>query len=111
MTKISDADCDGSFTVIGCLVKKNLRDKNEAGFVSKRGGKFLKGQTAWINITIEDDTGSIMCKVKSQDYLRFGKDIAESGKENKDWYMVHGQKINGWGIIFVSNLKKITRRL
>jgi hypothetical protein len=111
VSKIIDADCDGTFTVIGCLVKKNLRDKNEAGFVSKRNGKFLEGQTSWINITIEDDTGSIMCKIKSEDYLKLGKEIAETGKEDKHWYMVHGNKINGWSIIFVKNIKNITRQL
>ena len=76
----------------------------------KINGKFLKGNTSWINITIEDDTGSIMCKIKIKDYERFGKAIAETGKEDKDWYMVHGQKINGWSILFVQNIKKITRK-
>ncbi len=71
----------------------------------------MGGQTSWLNITIEDDTGSIMAKIKKEDYNRFGKEIAETGKEDKDWYMVHGQKINGWGIIFVVNIKKITRRI
>lgn len=108
---IADADCDGTFTVIGCLIKKNLRDANEACFVGKRNGKFLTGQTAWLNITIEDDTGFIMCKIQTKDYERLGKEIAETGKEEKDWYLVHGQKINGWSLIFVKNIKKITREL
>lgn len=110
VSTIAKANCDGTFTIIGCLIKKNLRDANEACFVSKRNGKFLKGNTSWINITIEDDTGSIMCKIKIKDYERFGKAIAETGKEDKDWYMVHGQKINGWSILFVQNIKKITRK-
>lgn len=108
---IEDCDSDGSYTVIGCLIKKNLRDANEAGFVSKRGGKFLEGQTSWLNITIEDDTGSVMAKIRKEDYERFGKEIADTGKEEKDWYVVHGEKINGWSIIFVKNIKKITRRI
>lgn len=109
ISTIAQANCDGVFTVIGCLIKKNLRDANEACFVSKRNGKFLEGNTSWINITIEDDTGSIMCKIKIKDYERFGKAIAETGKEDKDWYIVHGKKINGWSIIFVQNIMKITR--
>ena len=93
------------------MIKKNLRDANEACFVAKRNGKFLEGNTAWLNITIEDDTASIMCKIKVEDYIKFGKEIAETGKEDKDWYMVHGERINGWGIIFVKNIKKITKSL
>ena len=91
------------------MIKKNLRDANEACFVAKRNGKYLEGQTAWLNIVLEDDTGQIMCKIKKEDYERFGRDIAETGKEDKDWYLVHGQRINGWSILFVINIKKITR--
>lgn len=101
---------DGTFIVIGCLMKKNLRDANEACFVNKRNGKHLSGHTAWLNITIEDDTGILMCKIKIQDYERLGKEIAETGKEDKDWYMVYGEKINGWSLLFVKNIKKITRK-
>jgi len=101
---------DGKFLIIGCLIKKSLRDANEAGNVKKRDGKFLSGQTTWINITLEDDTGSIMCKIKREDYLKYGKEIAENGKEDKDWYMVYGEKINNWNIMFVKRIKKITRK-
>lgn len=106
---ISDAQGDGFFTVIGCLVKKNTRDANEACFVTKRGGKFETGDTTWINLTIEDDTDSMMVKISTKDYERIGKEIAETGKESKDWYMVHGNKINGWNLLFVKNIRKITR--
>jgi hypothetical protein len=109
VSAIIDAQGNGKFSIIGCLIKKNLRDANEACFVSKRGGKFLEGETSWLNITVEDDTGQIMCKIKTQDYVRFGKEIAETGKEDHDWYIVYGEKINGWSILFVSNIKKITR--
>jgi len=108
-THIKDADHDGYHTVIGCMIKKNLRDANEACFVTERGGKYETGQTAWLNITLEDDTDSMMVKIKKEDYNRIGKDIAETGKENRDWYMAYGKKINGWNIMFVQNIMKITR--
>lgn len=108
---IGDISGDGLFVVIGCMIKKNLRDANEACFVAKRNGKHMEGNTSWLNMTIEDDTGSIMCKIATKDYMRFGKEIAEKGKEDKDWYLVYGNRINGWGIIFVKNIMKITREI
>ncbi len=108
---IKDVQYDGTFTVIGCMIKKNLRDANEACFVTKRDGQYESGQTAWLNITIEDDTDSLMCKIQRQDYERIGRIIAETGKEDKDWYMVYGEKINGWNIMFVKNIMKITREI
>jgi DNA polymerase III alpha subunit len=110
-TPIGNINGDGTFVMIGCMVKKTLRDANEACFVAKRDGKHLEGNTSSLNITIEDDTGSIMCKISTKDYMRFGKEIAEKDKEDKDWYLVYGNRINGWGIIFVKNIKRITRKI
>ncbi|MCP3685790.1 MAG: DNA polymerase III subunit alpha [bacterium] len=109
VSHIKDTEGDGKFTIIGCIIKKNSRDANEPGFVSKRGGKYQKGPTTWLNITIEDDTDSIMCKISISDYEKLGKEIAETGKEDKDWYMVYGNKINGWSLLFVQNIRRITR--
>ena len=53
----------------------------------------------------------MMVKIKKTDYNRIGRDIAETGKENKDWYAVYGKKINGWNIMFVQNIMKITREM
>lgn len=111
VSTIKEANHDGVFTIIGCLIKKNLRDANEACFVNKRNGKFATGNTTWLNLTIEDDTDSIMCKIQIKDYEKMGKQIAETGKEEKDWYMINGQKINGWNLIFVRNIRKITRKI
>lgn len=109
VTEIKDTQDNGTFTVIGCMIKKNLRDANEACFVNERAGKYENGQTSWLNITLEDDTGSVMCKIKKDDYLRLGKEVAETGKVDKDWYIVYGEKINGWSLIFTKNIQKITR--
>lgn len=109
VSKITNVNDNGKWTIIGCMIKKNLRDANEACFVAKRDGKYVDGPTSWLNITLEDDTDSLMCKIKKEDYEKFGREIAESGKENKDWYMVYGKKINGWSILFVTNIRRITR--
>ncbi len=108
---IKDCQVDGTFTVIGKMIKKNTRDGNEQCFVSKRGGEYLTGETTWINIILEDDTDSMMVKISTYDYERMGKAVAETGKEDKDWYMVHGTKKNGWNLMFVKNIRKITRSL
>ena len=109
VTPINLTEENGTYTIIGCLIKKNLRDANEATMVAKRQGKFKEGETSWLNLTVEDDTGQIMAKIKIDDYERIGREIAETGKEEKDWYMIYGKKINGWSLLFVENIMKITR--
>lgn len=99
----------GSFNIIGKLVEKKKRDLNEDQFVQKRGGQYLETQTSYLLFILEDDTDSIRCKIKAEDYSRLGKEIVENGQENTDWYLVNGQKINNWNILFVYNIRRITR--
>lgn len=100
---------NGMFNILGKLIRKNTRDANETCFLVKREGKYLTGQTTWLNITIEDDTESIMCKIPIEKYEELGKEIAETGKEDKDWYLVNGTKNNNWNLLFVKNIIKITK--
>jgi len=106
---ISKVTKNGQHVVIGCLTRKNLRDANEIANVAKRGGNYVTGPTAWLNITIEDDTAPIICTIGRYDYEVMGKDIAETGKENKDWYMVHGTMKNNWRKLYVNNIRRITK--
>lgn len=109
VTEIKDIKTNGNYCTFGCLIRKNVRDANEIGNVAKRGGKFLTGPTAWINITIEDDSEEIICTIGRYDYEKFGREIAETGKENKDWYLVYGEMKNNWRKLYVKNIKRITK--
>ena len=40
-----------------------------------------------------------------------GRHIAETGEEDKSWFMVYGEKKNGWSILFVKNIMEITREI
>ena len=111
LTKIKDLNYEGCFTIIGCLRIKKLKDANEAAQIAKRDGKYEVGQTTWLNITLEDDTGVIMCQIKKADYNRIGRRIAIEGKENKNWYMVYGNKVGDFNLVFVKNIMNITRSL
>jgi len=100
---------NGDHVIIGNLIHKNVRDANEIVNVAKRGGNYLTGPTSWLNLTIEDDTDLIICTIGRHDYEAIGKEIAETGKENKDWYLIHGTMKNNWRKLYVKNIRRITR--
>jgi DNA polymerase III alpha subunit len=110
-THIKNIVQNGNYVLIGCLIKKNIKDLNDAQNLTKRDGKYKQGETTWLNIILEDDTAEIMCQIKKENYNKLGKDIFENGKEEKDWYVVFGSKINDWNLIFVNNIKKITKEI
>ncbi len=60
--QIENLKSDGEYCVLGMLVKKVVRDANEAILVQKRGYK-MDGPTTYINMTFEDDTESIMATI------------------------------------------------
>jgi DNA polymerase III alpha subunit len=109
VSQISKITSNGNWVAIGRLVRKNLRDANEIVNVAKRGGKYVDGPTAFLNITIEDDTENIICTINRFDFQKFGKDITETGKLDKDWYLVYGEMKHDWRKLYVKNIRRITK--
>lgn len=98
---IKDLHDTGEYVFIGRILEKNLRDMNEYGSVVKRGGRVMKGNTQFLNLLIEDDTGSIICKIERRDYVELGKPLIEGAKIN-DWYLWKGViRDSAWRMIMV----------
>lgn len=100
-------DSDGMFVFIGKLTEKNLRDHNELQNLAKRGGKRMDGQTLFLNITMEDDTSSMICTINKWRYLQYGLPIVEEGKIG-DWYLIKGENKKGFRKIHIHRWKKLT---
>lgn len=97
----------GLYAFIGKLTKKELRDMNEPELVQKRG-KFVDPPTNFLTMVLEDDTDSIFCSIWRKDFEELGKEIAETGKENKDWYFVVGELSGDYRSITILKIKRIT---
>lgn len=97
------------YTVLGMLLKKNIRDMNEVERVLKRGGKVVDPPTTFLTFVIEDDTGSLLGTIWANDFELLGVDIADNGKEEKDWYIINGTYNKEWNSIAVNLIKKITK--
>jgi DNA-directed DNA polymerase III PolC len=95
---------EGEYLFIGRLVDRNLRDLNEYQSVVKRGGKIIENDTLFLNMTVEDDTGSIICTIDRFKFERIGRKIAEQGKVDHDWYLIAGEIKGQWRRI---NIKTI----
>jgi DNA polymerase III alpha subunit len=104
---IRDVNETGEYVFIGQIKEKNLRDANEYGSVVKRGGRELKGQTQFLNLLIEDDTGSIICKIERRDFEELGKPLVESGKIG-EWYLWKGViRDSNWRMVKVRRYRAL----
>ena len=100
-------DAEGEFVVIAKMTDKNLRCHNELILVEKRGGREMTGQTLFLKLVLEDDTGMLNGTIDRYKYLKTGKNIVETGKVG-DWYLLKGKKRADWSQIFIDRIIKLT---
>lgn len=104
ITRIEDLSPGEQAVTIGKLTMKDLRDRNDLQSVMKRGGERVTENTHYLNIIIEDDTGSIKCTVAPFDMDRLdGRTLAEELVIGSV-IAVHGQIREGWQTISVSSI-------
>lgn len=104
---IENIQKNGIYVFLGKLQDKNLRDLNEYGNVVKRGGRLVKRNNLFLNITVEDDTDSIICTISRWDYNKIGKPVVNDGAIG-DWYLIKGEIKNDWRKIHILKMRKLT---
>lgn len=104
---IVDVNKDGEYIIICKLREKNLRDMNEYGSVVKRGGRIIKHNNLWLNMSVEDDTDSILVTIPRFLYEELGKPIVEDGRLG-DFYMFRGKLQGGWRKLIVDKVRKMS---
>lgn len=106
LNEIQD-DSNGEFVVIAKLTAKVPRDHNEAQSIQKRGGKRMADPTAYLNLTLEDDTSAILANINRFDYAKWAVPIIEKGKVG-DWYVWKGTNRGGFRRLYIKRYKKMT---
>lgn len=102
ITHVCDVTTPGDYVVIAKLKVKNLRDLNEYQSVVKRGGKIMKRNPLFLNMTLEDDTGPINATISRWDYPLIGKVIIEFAK-GEEWFIWRGVlKDDGWRVLKIT---------
>ena len=81
---------DAPVLIVGSVIKINRRDQNEAVLIAKRGYR-AKGQTQYLNMWVQDDTGKCFVKVTTRNFLRLGKPIVDRGRAGKSLYAFRGR--------------------
>lgn len=101
-----DTEFEGEVVIFGKLKEKNLRDHNETILVQKRNGKTMGGQTLFLNLTVEDDTGTLQVTIDRHKYQRIGSPIVEEGVLG-DWYLWKGKVSKGYRRLQVERWRKL----
>lgn len=109
---IETIDEPGEYMFVGCLVDRNLRDLNEYTFLKKRNGEIITEDHLYLNMTVEDDTDSIICSISRWKFEELGgKIIAEQGKVGESWYLIKGKVQGAWRKIAISSIVNLNEWL
>lgn len=96
---ICDISEPGDYVIVARLKVKNLRDLNEYASIVKRGGRTIKRHPLFLNVTLEDDTGSLMASIGRYSYTVLGKPLVEKAKGG-EWFLWKGtMKDDGWRVL------------
>ena len=107
IVKIEDLKPGKETVTIGKITMKDLRDRNDLQSVLKRGGEKVTENTHYLNLVIQDDTGSIKCTIAPFDMdMLEGRRLAEELAIG-DVVAVHGQIRTGWQTISVKGVSPI----
>ena len=110
--EIESIDDPGDYMFVGCLVDRNLRDLNEYTFLKDRDGEIIEDDHLYLNMTVEDDTDSIICTINRWRFEELGgKIIAEQGKVGEDWYLIRGKVQGAWRKINVDSIVNLNEHL
>ena len=102
---INDTPQGGQYCIIGKLIKKNLRDKNDEKWLAKRNGKRVpENMKDYLLFNLEDDTGQIMCCISTDKYQQLGKRIVEQAALGA-WFAVTGKVPEEFKLLMVDKVK------
>jgi DNA polymerase III alpha subunit len=99
-------ETEGTVLIFGKLKKKDLRDLNDTKQLEKRKGRRISGQSLYLNLTVEDDSGLIVVTIDRHAYLRWGKPIVETAKLG-DWFLWKGTVRKGWQRVMITRWRKL----
>jgi DNA polymerase III alpha subunit len=107
---IAEFPDEGDVCFIAMIREKDPRDKNEAIALAKRGGKIMRGPTAFLDMRMTDDSTSsnYLVRIDRYDYEPTGRLLMERARENVDCFLIRARKVPGINMCSVIKIKCLT---
>lgn len=112
LSTISEIKGEAEFVYIGRMKRKDLRDINETILVKRRNGKKYTGPALFLDMDLEDDTGTVLTRIERFDFEALGRSIWEREPVGT-WWLVRGERRlwgkpdGGFKMIYVKKIQKL----
>lgn len=101
----------GGVLAIVKVIEVKMRDRNEAILVARRNGAREDGQTLFLDIIVNDDTG-VPCtlRIQPRDWEPMGR-LAAERLQDGDAIMVRGRRVPNFSMITVKRIRCLNREV
>ena len=91
----------------GTPIKINPRDENEEMNLAKRDGVRIEdGKTEFLQMRIQDDTGTVMGKINRYNFDRIGREVIARGRPGKALWAFKGKMFEMSGDFRIMSIKQ-----
>jgi hypothetical protein len=105
--KVADLTNQEDVMVFVTPIKINPRDENEEINLAKRDGQRIEdGNTKFVQLRIQDDTGTVMAKVNRFNYEKIGQQIVDRGRPGKALWALKGKVFEMSGDFRILSVKQ-----
>jgi DNA-directed DNA polymerase III PolC len=103
---IRDVTGKDNYIIIGKVVQRDIRDRNDAQSLVRRSGQHVQGNSMYLRLIIEDDTDSIICLIGHKDYIRLeGAELSEKLIVDKTYVRITGSIKSDWRTIAINKIE------
>ena len=99
---IKEGGLGGIFMVVARMTKRVVKDANKEGIETSAT------HTRWLNMTLEDDSGSLMATVPRSEFPVHGEPMVEDASLG-DWFMIKGRIPTSHRRLYVQRVRKLEK--
>jgi len=95
----------GKYLIIGKVIERDPRSRNDYQSVVRRDGKLIEGNALYLRLIIEDDTDSVICIISHKKWFDLnGEHYANALIPNKSYVIIQGSIKSDWRTIDVERI-------
>jgi hypothetical protein len=103
---IKDVNTQGQYTIIGKVIQRDIRCKNDYQALVRRNGVRIEGNSLFLRLILEDDTDSIICLIDHKSYIRLnGHELSENLTVDKSCCIIKGRIKSAWRTLTISSIE------
>ena len=103
---ISDVSGKGKYKIIGQIVQRDIRSRNDYQSLVRRDGKRIEGNDLYLRLIVSDDSDSIICLISHKNFIALnGSELSETLKVDETYVLIQGSIRSEWRTLDIQSIE------